>query len=870
MTETNPKEVQKIPPLEQLPKEYIEARRKLADYLQGDNPRLTKKEKKNQTSEKQVHLKIVKYEEKLSKVLHKILLLISKVLAERHAKKHGVKATIAAIQFNSVHRDLGCRVGIPWHVGYDSGNDQLWENQQIRWTKEYIAKIHAKRSARGKREVLFLQPDKPDHLLTEILWRFRSNWIGVLRDRAKAKSLQNQDKTKTVCLFGNNSKGKDDFAVEFKKELQAWRKRDKEDAAVDIAEGYGENDLKRLTDRALEWLFDNKLSPKVDNIFYLSDIMESEQIAGVAMVLDINVVTDLTKVRKFIEDTQLLLNQYVYGLILDAEKTYSIDDTDVPYREAYFKKEKGKYQMLDDLRHFFTLNNDELPKLDSESDLSKTFRDMQVAKMRLIKDLFKKLRTHFALIEGSRGAFIRGYKNHAYEVASTVAGVMDILFQFGDYPKPKDDKKRPSIEKIVRTSDRSLKGLDDKLKEEMESDKCKIPFLFRQLFKGLSKEDQLFLIPQYREHFIHSFYVFVLGIVLMFKAPQSIIPPSINLKRDLSEDELREDLKIWFLVSMWHDIAYMVEKGNKVLEQHITSFLQPNERKKGLLPWHPSLGNLMQVSSLLQEIEELSDGAITMCDSLAAHSNLRKIFKNKQIANKKLALHIIVAIAFERYDHGIWSALMLNHGWCNKMNALFNKRDNKKAIEIRNKVAKAIIPHHIADWDIYKILKDYKYVNKCFASGCKGGGTLNYLLNDEKGKGEDCGKKRKPCNTLLSSISSEDNPFGYLLGICDMISTAGREAPELSKDASDLGIQYGKIANCAGDQSGSLKIEIDYTKNEDTDKTVTKYFKKPALYLGLEWPKLHTSEKDSLLLKIRKQELYLFNPWLKVKKTKVS
>ncbi|MCK5544269.1 MAG: hypothetical protein KAI35_03565 [Desulfobulbaceae bacterium] len=864
MTETKLQEVREVSPLEQLPKEYLEARRKLADYLQGANPRLTKKEKKNQTSEKQVHLKIVKYEEKLSKVLHKILLLISKVLAERHAKKHGVKATIAAIQFNSVHRDLGCRVGIPWHVGYDSGNDQLWENQQIRWTKKYIAKIHAKRSARGKREVLFLQPDKPDHLLTEILWRFRSNWIGVLRDRAKAKSLQNQDKTKTVCLFGNNSKGKDDFAVEFKKELQAWRKRDKEDAAVDLSEGYGENDLKRLTDRALEWLFDNKLSHKVDNIFYLSDIMESEQIAGVAMVLDIDVVTDLTKVRKFIEDTQLLLNQYVYGLILDAEKTYSIDDTDVPYRDAYFQKVKGEYQMLDDLRHFFTLDNDELPKLDSESDLSKEFRGMPVANMQLIKDLFKKLRTHFALTKGSRGAFIRGYKNHAYEVASTVAGVMDILFQFGDYPKPKDDKKRPSIEKIVRTSDRSLKGLDDKLKDEMESDKCKIPFLFRQLFKGLSKEDQLFLIPQYREHFIHSFYVFVLGIVLMFKAPQSIIPPSINLKRDLSEDELREDLKIWFFVSMWHDIAYMVEKGNKVLEQHITSFLQPNERKKGLLPWHPSLGNLMQVSSLLQEIEELSDGAITMCDSLAAHSNLRKIFKNKQIANKKLALHIIVAIAFERYDHGIWSALMLNHGWCNKMNALFNKRDNKKAIEIRNKVAKAIIPHHIADWDISAILKDYKYVNKCLVDGCKGEGTLNYLLDDEKGVGVNCGNKKKCCNTLLASISSEGNPFGYLLGICDMISTAGREAPELSKDASDLGIQYQRIANCREEERlGSLKIVINYTKkDENTEETVRMYFKKPALYLGLKWPHDSSSEKDSLLLKIKKPELFLFNPQL--------
>ena len=62
-------------------------------------------------------------------------------------------------------------------------------------------------------------------------------------------------------------------------------------------------------------------------------------------------------------------------------------------------------------------------------------------------------------------------------------------------------------------------------------------------------------------------------------------------KKAPTEKTLQKDLKTWFLVSMWHDIAYMVEKGNKVLEQHITSFLQPNERNKGLLPWHPSLGN---------------------------------------------------------------------------------------------------------------------------------------------------------------------------------------------------------------------------------------------------------------------------------------
>ena len=597
MTETKPKEEGEVNPLEQLPKEYLDARRKLADYLQDNNPRLTNAEQKKTPLENHRWLRIQKYEAKLSEVLSEILLLISKDLENRN----DIKATIADIQFNSVHRALGGRISIPWHAGYNSDDsDDSWKEQQIEWTKEYIKKVTEGDKKPYEIEALFLQPDKPAHLLTETLWRFNSDWIGILKNKKQAEQLRGDDKT--VCLFGSNSKKGDVFVRRFKKELEAWRKRDKEYAVVDIADRYRVDDLKRLTDRAHEWLFGGGIRHKVDNIFYLSDIMESEQIAGVAMVLDTRNLSDLTKVKKFIEHTQLLLNQYVYRLILDAEMTYSINETDVLYRNAYFKKKKKKnskykYQMLDDLKHFFTLDNKELPvKLSPESDLSESFRKTPNAKLKLIKNLFRKLRTHFALAEGPRGAFIRGYKNHAYEVASTVAGVMDILFQFGDYAKP-EVESRPSIEKIVRTSDRSLKGLDDKIQEKSKN--SEIPFLFRQLFKGLSKEDQLFLIPQYREHFIHSFYAFVFGVVLMYKAPKRIIPTSIDLKRTKrSENSLRNNLKIWFLVSMWHDIAYMVEKGNKVLEQHITSFLQPNERKKGLLPWYPSLGNLMQVSSL--------------------------------------------------------------------------------------------------------------------------------------------------------------------------------------------------------------------------------------------------------------------------------
>ena len=199
------------------------------------------------------------------------------------------------------------------------------------------------------------------------------------------------------------------------------------------------------------------------------------------------------------------------------------------------------------------------------------------------------------------------------------------------------------------------------------------------------------------------------------------------------------------------------------------------------------------------------------------------------------------------------------------MNALFKGKGDKKVI--RNKVAKAIIPHHIADWDISTILKDYKHVYDCLSEGCEGQDTLNYIIGSKNAEGKKCGRKRQPCKTLLATISNENNPFGYLLGLCDMISQAGREAPELSSDASDLGIEYGQINNCVDSRSGSLKIGINYTKKEGktTKETVLKYFKTPALYLGLQWPEDHESVKNSLFLKIKRYELFLYNPRIKIK-----
>ncbi len=172
------------------------------------------------------------------------------------------------------------------------------------------------------------------------------------------------------------------------------------------------------------------------------------------------------------------MNRYVFNLILHVEKAHSSDG--VLYRDAYFfEKSSNEYPMINKIIKLLTLPHPTTAE-------SKPYSGKPFINFTIISQLFKKIRVHFELTKGLRGAYFHGYKKHAYEVACTVGGIMDILF-FNGF-----DVNDKSIETIIRQSGPNLDKIDDRL------EKMHVPFLFRQLFKGLSKEDQLFLIPKYR------------------------------------------------------------------------------------------------------------------------------------------------------------------------------------------------------------------------------------------------------------------------------------------------------------------------------------------------------------------------------------
>jgi len=577
--------------------------------------------------------KLKNYRDKWKECLTPILSEIVDQLKTKHGET--VKIKTAVIQCNSLHPKINARLRIPWRPeGYDTrkipddGND--------------------------KNAILYLHPDKPTHILTEILLRLKpqptsesdkqktvsgsqKDWVGILRDNVDQNGQPNpileEAKAKNEYLYEAPWDEMESFSNEIRSQLETWRKdnEEAERAVVALGEEYPKKeDFRCVTERVYYWFLNNH---DAKNAFYLADLVDSEQLAGLAAELKFEDNIGIPEINAFLKDCQWMLNRYVFSLIQQVEKAYSGEGPSYP--DAYFSySENGDYEMIKNLIVLFTPYDS---SSDGEGKINERYKDCEFNNMGVIEDLFRKIRVHFEITKGEMGKYAIGYKKHAYEVACVVAGIMDVLF----FDRP-DSTNTTSVETIVRQCSPGLEEIDGRLKD------AGVPFLFRQLFKGLSKEDQLFLIPQYREHFIHSFYVFVFGAVLMSYAPINVVPPSLRLSRfgEGERDEVKEQLKKWFLVSMWHDIAYMIEKGNMVLEQHILSLMREGRREKGLLPWLPSLGNLMQVDKLLEEIRKLSKGAIEIC------SKITENITDKDLA-ERLPGDVVIAAAFERRDHGV-------------------------------------------------------------------------------------------------------------------------------------------------------------------------------------------------------------------------
>jgi len=489
------------------------------------------------------------------------------------------------VQINSL---IFCKRINIWFGGKDKDD---WNTY---WNQDYW------QGPKTGNKLVFFQPDQVKHLLTELMWRFQP------QNRNKSK---NGNEIKAVIV---SKKDMHVFAKASFVKFIPIKNKDilgNEQWVSDMKDGvlkpvtspkfpllnrnkkvqvYENDEIIKMLETPKRILFGEKepyfyFENPPDNIVYVSDIIETDTIGG--MEFEFKVTNSRKKlipkdIETFIDTIRWQL-RLVIELISNAEKTYVVSGN--VYKKEYFYKDNSTRDSYPALKNII-------------GSLGKSIRNNGV---QVVCDVLKKVNVHFEMANHTFGDHWRGYQRHAYEVARTVGGVIDILWL---------NKKNIKIEDLICERGPKLEGLNDSLKDQL--------FFIRQLFRGLEREKDLFLLPQYRDHFIHSYYCFVLGLILM-STENAFVPDTLKLSLDSTGSNEEVDkartktLQKWFLVAMWHDIAYILEKGGNVVEKFVLNYLEP-KRKYGVLRWSPRLGGLLQVKNLLEEIRIIASNTFSI------------------------------------------------------------------------------------------------------------------------------------------------------------------------------------------------------------------------------------------------------------------
>jgi len=622
-----------------------------------------------------------------------------------------------------------------------------------------------KAQKRDGRNRMFFMADKPVHLLTEAMWRFQSleQW-----GTGQAFALVYQDTCWSgICeeelpflAIDRNGDVNEDYLKTLLQRLERLRKTHEATCIVKCAPYDPESSDLNIIRRPITLMDEHKgTQHPIECIFYLPDVVETEYLAGTDMEIFLREGADgvtASQLKTFLKKAQWIVHRYIIQIVSAAERKYI--EVGEAYPRAYFSG-SGLAVLIGALR-------------ESKAEATDT----------AVIPILDAVIHHFELAESPRGIYWRGYGGHSHAVACAVADIMTELF-----PKCgvlcRDFAELPLR---VRNWDVHLSNIDEDLK--------RTPFFVRQLFRGLQGEGTLFTTDEYREHFVHSFHVFVYGLILLFHRPRNVIPKTIPARVGISY------LRQWFMVAMWHDIAYGLQKIEDLVGTIVRRLTDKDPTQ--LLPIQPSLGHLLQV-------REVASGIF-----VTGPKWREGILQGSGVRGEDEIHRLIARAAFERQDHGFWSACLAHTAIHRKDGRL---EDHSLACLYKDEfggsqedtVAKAILPHHLSNW------------------GCPGGSTGGATIR----------------------IDTHNNPLAYLLGLVDMLAQSGREAPESPEgQPSDLGITLRSLKRR---DDGSLEFELHYKQppgNLRAKDILEKYFVTPAKHLSLEG--IAAGNSDVLVVRI--------------------
>lgn len=384
----------------------------------------------------------------------------------------------------------------------------------------------------------------------------------------------------------------------------------------------------------------------------------------------------------------------------------------------------------------------------------------------------------------------------------------------------------------------NFRMFDGKLSEEHKQTFLKLTHEFE------INQKNLFRIPNYRDHFLHQSNVYLIGMALV-----SILSKEDDIGLDLLKvfncayrqmegDKYRDYIDIsltWFIASLFHDIAYPIEKSGQWMDAFFKEYIYPREYQKNILKMDLNISSVLSDRSFSQCIEDLSEFHRQL------HQETKKIgykrFRQDEIIRKACEIRrMIIDQIIDFRDHGVLSSIML-----------LNRFDRKNDIYIFKYLfpAAAAISIHNFIW-----INKNNFSNPCrscraIGKGCKNCSAWktaydNYFQNSK-----------------LRYIDFEKDPTGFLLILCDTLQDWGRY------DFENLGLAFeryynqSRISNISTENSNGTKaividLQLSPGSSSGSSGTVQDFMTYKKQEIVKVFSRLKFLEKFDIIVRLKK------------------
>lgn len=636
---------------------------------------------------------------------------------------------------------------------------------------------------------IFTKDDEVRHLITEAIWHFKPRICPVVFIGKDARGIDDYDGDKIVLEHWKLPKdkllaakqvikesGNGDFNAPdlwdilfADKEIRLSLKKAGDSLKLFLQpskeERYEPEHLKRLFAHIIYEAnankYDERYPKEQRNIVYLPDVRPSPLSGGAVVVFDCSQ-----------DDFQISAEKIYY--LQEAMSNYYLANVAAVESERFVIGVRSTH--WDYPTHYFT----------SRNSCKKFIEEiLNACKGRFLKNgaerfKFKKILRELLNALPSRRFLLRGYGEISARIFVGVCKLWNIL-------KLEDDVAEiPELDLIAIEQDVTTFEQTSIWKKESGS-----TFL-RLLYKALNFEDSLQSVPSYRDHFIHSFHVFCLG---LWVVGLHIIHSGGKIWNFTDPT-----LKLWFYAAFIHDIGYSLEKIEDLADTFVYSMME-HDGVRPVVPMNPHWGHLAtihEIRNLYHDIV-LRKSLSCLVENITANNEFKVDGYTKQMYTDAV-IERMLHTAFHKADHGLVSGMLLYHSLKSKVDDTGNKR-NPQISKIFPAIFAAMI-HQCDKWE------------------------WHWPQCEEKIRLKD-----------VVRIKQEDFPIAHLLILCDSLSQFGREFDD--PNTTEATVKTIRLESIASGPRTSPELTLlyegwnmDHNEKYGSSKIADEYYQKRANMLG--------------------------------------